>query len=284
MAKSIPAPSSMSSQPTLWGSSSATSSPASEGGVTRCDSLDGVTIASAGPAVVPVSRSRAPAPKLAARIRAIFGLRGSSSLRSSALASSLESRLKARLITDGSTVFKMTWKVRTTPSGRLVYLLRASARSTNGQGSGSWPTPTACSPATANYNEAGDSCNLRKMRLLVWATPTARDMRSESASEEYNAKRFGHTRGKPLSAQATLATWQSPTSGDAKSRTYQYDQWDKTKPRLSNEGQVSGAPQIGFPAPTGHSGQLNPAHSRWLMGYPPAWDVCAVTAMPSSRK
>lgn len=29
-----------------------------------------------------------------------------------------------------------------------------------------WPTPTSLSPATANYNEAGDSCNLRKMRLL----------------------------------------------------------------------------------------------------------------------
>jgi hypothetical protein len=45
--------------------------------------------------------------------------------------------------------------------------------------------------------------------------------------------------------------WQSPTSGDAKSRTYQYDQHDKSKPRLSNEGCVAGVPSLGIPAPAG---------------------------------
>jgi DNA (cytosine-5)-methyltransferase 1 len=47
---------------------------------------------------------------------------------------------------------------------------------------------------------------------------------------------------------------------------------------------TSGLTAIGSPAATEKPGQLNPAHSRWLMGYPAEWDACAPTATPSSRK
>lgn len=50
--------------------------------------------------------------------------------------------------------------------------------------------------------------------------------------------------------------------------------------RITAHGQML----TGCYAGMGISGPLNPAHSRWLMGYPPEWCDCADTETPSSRK
>ena len=306
MAKSIHGQSNLFSPTTCEGSCSAISSPASAGGATPCDSPAGLTTEPCGPEAAPVSRSRVRGKVLGATMPAIFGRRGFGSSESAALSSSLVSRLKARLPTAGSTLFSMIWKEKTTPRHRSVFLLRASARSTAGRECGSWPTPVVNDTSGSGYcYSGGDHSKIAlklpgAARLAIWNSPKTSDIagpRQEDGKRSVGLNTQaswatpttrdhkdtgGALSNVPINAllgrQVQLASWASPTAGE-KCRSEEFQEG-----RTLNAAEALGPMPSGSRVGTASSGPLNPAHSRWLMGYPPAWDACAVTAMPSSRK
>lgn len=378
MAKSIRGPSSTSNPPTLPGFDNVTSSPGSGDGATRSDSPAGPTTEKSGPAAAPANpsvwREKAKGPA----IRAIFGRPGSGSSQSDALQRSLENRLRPAMDSIGSTLFSLTWKRATTPSGRSISRLRARAHRTLDNGSGSWPTTTvkdAIGSARHGYMNDGrpraatnqrreiltrhagttltDAANLAgwptpntpsggrsvdpsKMsatgvtedgrkhtvslehvaRFSTWPTPRAEDSEQTgghrgtadtltsaarlapwSTPRASEAEHGGRTMGPDgkdyqtgLAEQASMATWSTPRVSDQKGAAQNRIAvaLGTTDHRFQLREQVelvaSGPAATGSPASTEKRGRLNPAHSRWLMGYPPEWDDCAVTAMPSSRK
>jgi len=200
----------MSRQKTLDHMFNAIFSPESASGVTPSDSPDGPMTDLFGQVVALASLSLAPAPDLAPPTNATSGPTGLISSASAALQLSLENRLKQRLTTAGSTLFKLTWKVKITPAGRSVYLLRASVPRTIGSDSGSWLTPNA------NEDAAG---SLRgNMQKMLTHQAKERDPEGCAAGMQLNANLARWLMGIPAGWH-TCAPTATPLSRKSRKRS-----------------------------------------------------------------
>jgi hypothetical protein len=95
-----------------------------------------------------------------------------------------------------------------------------------------------------------------------------------------------------LSGTAQLTGWPAPTTQDHKDGASDgtVDEncllgravWNckDTPARLTAFGKLLTGSYAGMES----GGQLSPSHSRWLMGLPGAWDVCAMSLPKTSRK
>ncbi len=281
---------------TLSDSLNATFSPGSADGRSPCVARDGPTVALHGQHHAPASLSARQARDLGLLTSGTYGPPHIGLSASAALSWSLASNLAALTQTTGSTLYKMTWKPWVMPSARLRFRLRASVRRTSETELIGWPTPIASNGRGAgNFNRQG-GVNLQTAVLLTsWPIPTATDGKGGYQGGRIRNGKLSTDR---LDVAAQLAGWPTPTTSNDRSpcpqeamRTYR-DNGTKIQKRLQDVAALCGPVRLtasgemltGSMAGMDGGGQLDPNHSRWLMGFPPEWEDCAPTETLSTLK
>lgn len=152
-----------------------------------------------------------------------------------------------------------------------------------------WPTPTAPAPkdtdATAGRARPRDGYGVDlpiAVAMAGWQTPAASD-----GTRAGTGITPGMT-GQSLTQMGKMAGWPTPTSTDAikggkvsprpgmMGLSEMMSQIRDCPARLTDSGELLTGSTAGMES----GGQLDPAHSRWLMGLPSEWDDCAPTETP----
>lgn len=290
---------------TLPDMSSVTFLQASGVGFTPLTLPDGRVIDPCGLALALASLSARQVKALGLRTSGIYGPPGSTSSRSAVLQSSLENRLRARLLTLGSTLYTLTWKEWATPSGVSRSRLRASVPRISATETTGLVTPT-----TRDWKDSGADIKPRAdgsqrldqlprlANLCGWPTPTVGNAMGSQSCEGMSATGRmpdGRKVAVALPHVAGLSGWPTPISNDALGSGYCYG---PKKPdgsraqflKLPGAAAIAGPARLtatgklltGSDAGMAAGGQLNPALARYLMGYPAVWCRAAVSAWRST--
>jgi hypothetical protein len=171
-----------------------------------------------------------------------------------------------------------------------------------------WPTPTVGnamgSQSCEGMSTTGKMPDGRKVSVALphvatmaaWPTPRAADGEKNVRTVEGSLREI-ERKGTPqdlCQAAVICSGWPTPTASDGSgggqakramnpARSNDLNDFAMLAPgpaRLTASGEILTGSDAGMES----GGQLNPAHSRWLMGYPVAWDFCGAMATQSSRK
>ena len=165
-------------------------------------------------------------------------------------------------------IYQTVWKPHTTPLGRQIYRLRSSARRTSDSEHSlvrsGWATPVGQQAngtpdaflerkrkSMANGSQSMGVClsdlNMQVQAWAGWPTPTTRD--HKDGKECPNV---------PLNALLGRVAWLTANPQAA---------------RITADGTMLTGCSAGMES----GGQLNPAFSGWLMGFPEAWCHAAIS-------